>query len=349
MSHEHRMGRALAQLGIAALGLITLVGSGGGGSIGIPDTSCLNTPQGCGSTPPPPAQPTASVTPTRPIVQVGTAVSFTVSTDATSPTYRWCRQPQGATTCADIAGASSSSYTLAAANLSDDGATFQVSVHGSNGDALAGSVVAVSSMPPLPLADAEFPDSDWTLVALATPPLPSLRASATHTASGGNPGAYRLISIDLPLEVRTVNLLNLQASPSYSPATQGAIYLIEFSLDCNNLAVALDASFSNYWLPALEQGGRRFLPDRNAGATCFSPGWTTRGWLGFGAAVFKQVDGPACGEGEACPDFSSQGTPIRLGLAYTVELRSPLPAATAASAPHYDQGLDNWKATVWRR
>jgi hypothetical protein len=340
--------RALVQLCIAALGLLAIVGSGGGaGSLGFPDTSCLNTPQGCGGTPPP-AQPTATMTVDHLVVQVGSAVNFAVSTDAKSPTYRWCRQPKGAATCADIVGVSGPTYTLASANLADDGASIQVNVHGSNGDALAGAILAVSSMPPLAFGDTEFADSDWNLVALVTPPLPGLKFSASQSSSDGNPGAFRRLSLDLPLEVRTVNLISTRASTPYEPGTQGAVYVIEFSLDCNNIAVTLASSFSNYWLPTLEQGGRRFLPDRNAAATCFSPGWNTRGWLGFGAAAFKQVDGPACGTGEACPDFSSQGAPIRLGLAYTVELRSPLPAA-GASAPHFEQGLDNWRATVWRR
>ena len=236
---------------------------------------------------------------------------------------------------------------MAAANLADDGAGFQVSIHGSNGDAVAGSTLAVSSMPPLAFTDTEFLDADWRLVALASPPLPGLQFSASHAGSGGNPDAFRLLSLDLPLEVRTVNLLNTRTA-AYDPAAQGAIYLIEFRLDCDIVAAAVDASFSNYWLPALEQGGRLYLPDRNGGNSCFAPGWNTKAWLGFGATAFKRVDGPACGAGETCPDFSSQGAPIHLGLAYNVELRSPLPAASAASAPHFSQGLDNWKATVWR-
>ena len=347
MNTESPRWRVLAQSCVIALGLIAIVGSGGGGAIGFPDTSCLNTPQGCGGTPVTPVMPTATVTAEPRIVQVGTAVTFTASTDASAPTYRWCRLPKGAASCADIVGANGASYTLAAANLGDDGAGFQVSIHGSNGDAAAGSVIAVSSLPAVAFADTEFLDADWGLVALANPALPGFKFSASRASSGGNPDAFRRLSLDLPLEVRTVNLLNTRTTSAYDPATQGAIYLIEFSLDCNNIAVSVDPSFSNYWLPTLEQGGRRFMPDRNAGNTCFAGGWNTRGWLGFGATAFKLVDGPACGSAETCPDFSSQGAPIHLGLAYNVELRSPLPAA-GASAPHFEQGLDNWKATVWR-
>ncbi len=340
-----RVGRALLHSSIVALGLATVVGSGGG-AIGFPDTSCLNTPQGC--SPPPPAQPTASLAPWRPIVQVGAPLHFNVSTDVTSPTYHWCRKPKGADRCTEIAGVSGSNYTLEAANLADDAVVIQVTVTGSNGEAVAGTVVAVSSMPAVTFTDTEFPESDWSLVTVANPPLAGLPFSAKRVGSGGNPGAYRLLIADLPLEVRTVNLLNSTGAAVYDPATQGAIYLVEFSLDCNNIAVAFAPTYSQYWLPTLEQGGRRFMPDRNAGATCFSPGWYTRSWSGFDATAFKLADGPSCGVGEACPDFSSQGVPMRMGMAYIVELRSPLPPASAASAPHFEQGFDNFKASVWR-
>jgi hypothetical protein len=61
-------------------------------------------------------------------------------------------------------------------------------VHGSNGDALAGSWVAVSSMPPLPVTDAEFLPGDGTLATLANPPLAALKASAVQSGSSGTPG-----------------------------------------------------------------------------------------------------------------------------------------------------------------
>jgi hypothetical protein len=339
-----RAARALLHMGIVALGLASIVGSGGGGAIGFPDTSCFNLSQGCGT--PLPAQPTASVSPQRPIVQVGMPLHFDVTTDVSSASYQWCRQPSGTTVCTDIAGANGSGYTLAAANLADDGTIYKVTVSGSSGTARAGSLVAVSAMPAVVLTDTDFADGIWSLTAVASPPLPSLRFSASRPVMGGKPGPYRLLSLDLPLEVRTVTLIDINTAALYDPAMQGAVYLIEFSLDCNNIAVTRDPYYLNYWLPALEQGGRRFLPDRNAGASCYSPGWNTRGWLGFEATGFKLIDGPACGAGDACPDFSTNGLPIRLGLAYNVELRAVSPSASAP--PHFEQGLDNFKATVWR-
>lgn len=351
MIPEHfaaRSGRALMHLGIVIVGLTTIVGSGGGGvSLGLPDTApCVDTLQGC--SPPPPAPPTAIVTPQRPIVQVGTPVQFSVGSDVKSPTYHWCWQPKGAATCTEIAGANGAGYVLAAASLADDGAQLQVTVQGGNGQAVGGALVAVSSLPAIDIADAEFAESDWNTVMVAVPPLPGSPFSATRVDSGGNPGAYRLLVVDLPLEVRTVNLLNSTAAAVYDPSAQGAVYRIEFSLDCKNVAVARSPTYIQYWLPALEQNGRRFIVESTAAASCFSPGWYARSWPGLDATYFRLVDGPACGSGETCPDFSGQGLPMRLGMAYSVDLRSPLPEAGAASAPHFEQGFDNFHAAVWR-
>jgi hypothetical protein len=350
MSHERfasRVRLALLQLLVVVMGLVVIVGSGGGGSagLGIPDApQCFNSPQGC--IPPPALQPNAFMTPQRPIVQVGTPVNFEVSSDVTAPTYHWCRKAKGENTCFEIAGVSGPTYTLAAASLADDGAVFQVTVSGSNGQVIAGSFVGVSSQAPVTITDAEFVESNWSHVVVADPPLAVQRATVSRVASGGNPGAYRLLTVDLPLELRTVNLVELTAAAVYDPATQGDIYLIEFSLDCNNIAVTFAPTFTQTWQPTLEQGGRRFV---SIGvATCFSPGWHTTSWSGFDSTAFKLVDGPACGVAEACPDFSSQGQPLRLGMSYNVALRSPLPVDGSASAPHYEQGFDNFKANVWR-
>jgi hypothetical protein len=58
------------------------------------------------------------------------------------------------------------------------------------------------------------------------------------------------------------------------------------------------------------------------------------------ATDFTLSDGPACHAGEACPDFSSQGTPMRFGFWRTST------GQVGASVAH---GIDNWKVTVWKR
>jgi hypothetical protein len=60
------------------------------------------------------------------------------------------------------------------------------------------------------------------------------------------------------------------------------------------------------------------------------------------AGDFTQVDGPACGSGPPCPDFSAAGAPLRFGF----ERRVGLPAGLAAGS--IEHGIDNWRFSVWR-
>ena len=63
---------------------------------------------------------------------------------------------------------------------------------------------------------------------------------------------------------------------------------------------------------------------------------------------FVLLDGPPCAAGQPCPDFSAWGVPIRIGAMIEAEIDRALPAGSAA-VTRFAHGLDNWKATVWRR
>jgi hypothetical protein len=93
----------------------------------------------------------------------------------------------------------------------------------------------------------------------------------------------------------------------------------------------------------IEQAGRRFVASASV-MYCSATRWTAVRRASVGAADFELVDGPACISGEACPNFSASGAPIRLGLVGGAELSSGLvpPVQTG-------HGFDNWKVTVWRR
>jgi hypothetical protein len=80
------------------------------------------------------------------------------STGVSDPAYQWKRSSDGGKTYTDITGATASSYTLAGAQLPDDGALFRLTVHGSTGEqatAIAAGL-RVSSMPPVLFQDGEF-------------------------------------------------------------------------------------------------------------------------------------------------------------------------------------------------
>jgi hypothetical protein len=329
--------RAAALLGIVALGLLTIVGSGGGGGVGFPDMSCLNEPGFCGNGNFTIFLPWAEVTPGRTATTVGGSAEFSASSNLDQPTYRWCRLGAGATECNDIPGASGPSYRVSGANLVDDGATYRVAVTGTNGSAYGFARLAVSSMPGVAYQDGEFLDADWGVTVLASPTLGGPVVSLARTTAGGNPGAFRMASYELPQVASSVRVFYAASTALYDPAVQGAVYLIDFAEDCINKSSTNVASYTG---PMIEQAGRRFVATQSA-FYCRAATWHTVHRSSVTAQDFELADGPPCAAGQACPDFSAQGAPIRLGLVAGAAL-SGGPAQTG-------HGFDNWKVTVWRK
>ena len=158
MNHWWRVGREswrrLALLAIVALGLVAIVGSGGG-TLGFPDDGfcgeCINQP----------TPPTVSVRPKRVTVQVGAPVTFSayITSYTGGLAVQWCRQSAGSSECTSIPGATTEDYTLAAANLADDGAQFRAVVSNSAGSSQDSGTLAVSAESPVIFADADFAQS----------------------------------------------------------------------------------------------------------------------------------------------------------------------------------------------
>jgi hypothetical protein len=97
-----------------ALLTVGLAACGGGGSDG-----------GGTTTPPVTVQPTViTAQPAAQAVTVGQAATFSVAASGTGLSYQWQRDGK------DIPGATAASYTLAAVQASDDGASFAVVVKG---------------------------------------------------------------------------------------------------------------------------------------------------------------------------------------------------------------------------
>ena len=329
--------RGLALAGIAVAGLVTIVGSGGGGN--APECSFFSNSCNPSFGPSPPI-PYATVGPRLVTVQVGGTVVFTVDSNVDQPTYRWCRLPAGASECTEIAGATGATYALASANLRDDGATFRVTVTGTNGTTWAFSSVAVSSMPGVTFQDGEFLDADWAVTPLVVPSQNGPTASVARAAAGGNPGAFRTAEYQLPVLPSSVRVFYSALSALYDPAERGAIYGIDFAEDCIH---GTSSNLLSYTGPMIEQAGRRFVA-ANWAMYCKATTWTTVRRSSLGAEDFELVDGPACAAGETCPDFSGSGAAIRLGLVGGTELSSGLIPPVQTS-----HGFDNWKVTVWRR
>jgi hypothetical protein len=332
--HPSRLGllRTLALAVVTLLGLLAIVGSGGGG---FPPCSL----PGCGE--PPPPLPSATITPAYLTAQVGTPVTWTVTVANLSgtPSYQWLRRDAGAPSYVEIAGATAASYSLPSVNLADDGAAFLVAVASSSGGFGTQAVahLVVSAAPGIVFEDGEFLPQDWIVTPL-TPgaPVPPPSVVTERLDSGGNPGAWRRMVFGIGSDSGVASALYLSSAASYDPAQQGAIKVLEHAEDCGT-APPSDMVSTESAL-AIEQAGRRYVayPNANCGAAPWRVGV---GRASLTAQDFALLDGPACASGEACPDFSVSGAPMRFGY------RRAVFAVPGASVAH---AIDNWRVTVWR-
>lgn len=322
--------RFLAHATIAALGVLTIVGSGGG-AVGFPD---IDYGGGGGSVP---LVPYVNVLPFRPTVQAGTIVQFEAEVlNATPPvSYQWRRN------AVDITGATGPTYTLGGAQLGDDGARFSVIVSAANGVSTGGVVLLVSPLPGVVFQDSDFPVSNWTATATAQP----AENGPTHTASqavdGGNPGAYRSIAYQMTAGPSSLRLVHYAAAATYDPVSQGEIYTIDLADDCSRRSFSSGLIFTGLTQsPLFEQAGRTYQP-RDWHGSCLLA------WSGMRISSLKAdefvLSGPPCGASERCPDFSATAAPLRFGFVTNLGL------ATGSAAGSVVQGVDNWKVTVWRR
>ena len=339
--------RRIALVGVCALGLLTIVGSGGGTSVDAPQCSFFSNV--CNPTFEPTLLQSSAVDPARISVQVGSTVRYTVRTaNIDNPSYQWKRSSDGGLTYAAIAGATGSSYTLAAANLGDDGARYAVDVRNGAGTLVVGlgvgaqgwSQLLVSALPGIVLQDGNFAPADWSETAFASPTSGGPTHAASQAPDGGNPGAYRLMSHVMPIGPSSLRVEHLSAGQAYDPATQGAIRAIDYREDC----VLQANTTSTYRVSTqllVEQGERRYTT--GSSLDCATPAWSRMPqWSSLAATDFILLDGPACGSTQACPDFSASGAALRFGYMRA----SSTIAGVGGTLSH---SIDNWTVTVWRR
>lgn len=293
-----------------------------------------------------PGQPlaTAWVTPQRISAQVGATVVFSADTvGVDTPAFQWRRSTDGGRNYIDLAGATGASFTLAGANLGDDGALFRVEVRDRSGSivAAASASLVVSSMPAVVFQDGEFLATDWLLSAIASPAQNGPAHSEALTATGGNPGAYRGMTHEMSTGPSSLRVVHHYQGASYDPVSQGAIHVIDYTEDC----IRLNAAVTNRLVdssPLIEQAGRRYVA--KTPNVCNSTRWAAMpARSGLGARDFAILDGPACPSNEACPDFAGNAQPLHFGFVRSAELAA---SSAAVSIAH---GIDNWKVTVWRR
>jgi hypothetical protein len=112
----------------------------------------------------------------------------------------------------------------------------------------------VASAVPVVFSDGTFLDGEWTTTVL--PSGVGGSGSAGQAATGGNPDAFREISITLVMPTSTtgarVDVVSIKPSAVYDPGTQAAIASIDYSED----AILLSGGGNGHALTlALEQAG----------------------------------------------------------------------------------------------
>jgi hypothetical protein len=324
-------------LGIVMLGLISIVGSGGG--VAFLPSDCP--PQYDCSAPPPVLA--AELQPSYVTALVGTAVTFTASASHVTGTasYKWARSSDGGVSFLDIDGATGRAYTTAPVNLADDGAIFRVTVRaGGAAVAHARGQLAVSGTPGLVFRDTEFKASDWLVTPFGNTASPAPGHDEGSPDSGGNPGAFRKMVIQIPPQSGAGRVFYTALAADYQPSGQGAIRLIDYAEDSISLQPNVTTSTTSAML--LEQAGRHYIANLRLDANDFIPTtWSSnQSRASLRAADFNLVDGPACQPGEACPDFSAHGGAMRFGywrISFGVQ------------GNVIAHGIDNWQVTVWRQ
>jgi hypothetical protein len=335
--------RGLALMAISVIGTVAIVGSGGGGGLGFSDCP----PGGC----PPPPPPTASVLPLQSVAQVGSTVVLTVTPDIpiANASYQWQRSAGAGVSFSDMSGEVGATLRLASLSLADDGAGFRARVRGvddlgRNVDVLSNAgFVAVSSMPPLVFEDGEFLPDDWAASVVTNPAAGGPTATEDQQTTGGNPGAYRRLTFAMPAGASWLQMSSIAQRSSYDPRSQGAIYLIDFAVDCraSREGSLFDVTLTYHQL-LVEQAGRHYT-SRQAFRCHDADLWRTQSAMAWRVADLVQLDGPACRAGEACPDFAATAEPLRFGYLSGAQQFAGNPAGSLV------QGFDNWKVTLWRR
>ncbi len=344
MRHELRCHspwlRALALTVISALGIVAIVGSGGGSIGGIPPY----TGPGAGSQPTP--RVTVVVEPAYVTALVGTLVTFTaeVPNADSSITYQWARSFDGGKSFVDIAGATGRTYSLNGVTLGDDAAVFRVRVKASSslyGSPTALGHLAVSAWQGVVFEDGDFALDNWIASTETKEGAPSIVHSEERIGSGGSPGAFRQMMVQMASGSGGGRVFHTWQSATYDPALEGPLYVIDFEEDCMVMQGALTTSRL-----MIEQAGRKYvassrrLGEMSGVDSCASTSWRQMKRSSFASRDFTLADGPGCDVDQSCPDFSATGQPIRFGYQ-----RAP----SGAPGAFITHGIDNWRVTVWKR
>ncbi len=177
-------------------------------------------------------------------------------------------------------------------------------------------------------SDNTFNPSDWSLTTQTKGA--GGDASAVQKVSGGNPSAYRQVTVDvIGSSDSQVYAFNLKNGATVEPASTGSIISLTYSEDRNTTGQEFG--------PAILQGSNLYYAYAGSGGTSgwqstsmtFTPGAATNNLLtAFGTDISSSVH----------PDFSANGASMTFGFA-------AIDNSTASSFTAVS-GYDNWAIGV---
>ncbi len=141
-----------------------------------------------------PSSPSISQPPQNVTVLVGQTTTFTLQSTGSSPlSYQWQSKAAGASSFSNIPGATSSSYTTPAAQVSDNGTQFQCVV--SNNAGIVSSGIAIMTVQPIfvtakKLGTLRNNFSGWVGMAVQTGSAPLAVNALGRIMAPGNSGAH---------------------------------------------------------------------------------------------------------------------------------------------------------------
>lgn len=286
--------------------------------------------------------PALSAQPRDATAAVGSGVSFAVIAVGEGLNYQWQISRDGGQQYQDIASSNAPTYVRAGTVQADDGALFRVMVSNAAGSvtSLPARLTVPIDRSPVVYVDVDFADSSWTSTVYLSGNGGS--ASATTRASGGNPGSFLSVRLQLnaapgPTTASSVFAFLFGSGAVYDPAASGAVVSIDFSQDARLFAGGGGGQATSL---ALRQGGQVYYAVPAYDLTPDAQ-WTAKVHRGLVAADFVAI-APDLTQSPQHPDFSVRGTPIEFGF-----LRAN---STSYGGGSYatEGGIDNWKVVVNR-
>ena len=153
-------------------------------------------------------------------------------------------------------------------------------------------------------SDGEFNPANWEMTTILFDGNGG-EGFATQVPNGGNPGAFRRITITVfsAPPYSGIVLFSRYLPATYDPSTQGALLEVEFDEDAVNLGSVAGGQSSG---PVIRQGGVAYVTDWY--------GITQTVWTHHQLVHLTQSDFHLYGEHEHHPDFSESGGPMEFGF-----------------------------------